>query len=218
VVFKRRDPRPFFRAIGDFFYPRGGWSRAFQYVKHRLRRLPDSPERIARGIWAGVFASFSPFFGMHFFVAALIARLMNGNFLASLMGTFFGNPVTYVPISLISLKTGHFLLGTEFDEKVHRSFTGKFVDAWRDLQHNFMTVFNDQDPDWQGLSVFYDEVFFPYLIGGIVPGVIAATVCYYITAPLIRVYQKRRKGIIKAKFEAIKKKAAVKADAKRNAE
>ncbi len=209
------------RVIGEALYPRGGWTRAFHYVKHRVRRLPDSPERIARGIWAGVFVTFTPFYTMHFVVAALIARLLQGNILASLMATFFGNPLTYVPIGVVSLQTGHWLLGTEF-EASDKSFGGKFADAGRDLHHNFMTLFNDQVPDWHGLSVFYDEVFFPYLVGGLIPGVICASVCYYLSVPLIRAYQHRRKGAIKAKLAAIKQKAAEKkaskADGKRKAD
>lgn len=205
------------RVVGEALYPRGGWARAFEYVKHRVRRLPDSPERIARGIWAGVFVTFTPFYMMHFVIAALIARLMQGNIIAALMATFFGNPLTYVPIGVVSLQTGHWLLGTEF-EAGDRSFGGKFTDAGRDLFHNFMTLFNDEQPDWHGLSIFYDEIFFPYLVGGLLPGVVTASVCYYLSVPLIRAYQHRRKGLIKAKLEAIKKKAAAKADAKRKAD
>ena len=104
MIFKRRDPKPFIKAVAEFLWPRGGWTRAFHYVRHRLRRLPDSPERIARGIWAGVFAAFTPFYSMHFFIAIVLARVMQGNMLASLMGTFFGNPFTYVPIAVTSLQ------------------------------------------------------------------------------------------------------------------
>ena len=56
------------------------------------------------------------------------------------------------------------------------------------------------------------------MVGGIIPGIIVGTICYYISVPLIRAYQHRRKGVIKAKFEALKAKAAAKADAKRKAE
>ena len=69
--------------------------------------------------------------------------------------------------------------------------------------------------DWSGLTIFWHEVFYPYLIGGILPGIICATIAYYLSVPLLRAYQKRRKGVIKAKFEALKKKAAAKAEAKR---
>ena len=58
MVFKRRDKRTWWQAISDFVWPKGGWARAFHYVKHRLRRLPDPPHRIARGIFAGIFVTF----------------------------------------------------------------------------------------------------------------------------------------------------------------
>jgi uncharacterized protein (DUF2062 family) len=218
LIFKRRDPKTYLRAAVEFIWPRGGWARAFHYVRHRLRRLPDSPERIARGMWAGVFAAFTPFYGMHFIVAALTARVMRGNIFAALMGTFFGNPLTYFPIGLSALKTGHWLLGTEMEEGAHRSFAGKFWDAAADLWYNLMAVLMGKPTDWRGLSVFFDEVFYPYLVGGIIPGIIASTVVYYVSVPLIRAYQHRRKGVIKAKFEALKAKAAAKAEAKRQAE
>ncbi len=218
LVFKRRVPKSWPRAVLEFLWPRGGWARAFHYVKHRMRRLPDSPERIARGIWAGVFASFTPFYGFHFFIAAGLATVMRGNVIASLMATFFGNPLTYVPIGVAALSTGHWLLGGKMDESVQRSFGGKFVDAGADLKDNFMAIFTDATADWSRLGVFYDEIFFPYMVGGVLPGIFFATLCYYLSVPVIRVYQKRRKGMIKQKLIEIKAKAAAKAEAKRKAE
>ena len=212
MVFRRRDRRSPLRALADFLWPRGGWGRAFLYVKHRVRRLPDSPERIARGIWAGVFTTFTPFYGIHFVIAALIARMMNGNILAALSGTFFGNPLTYVPIGVASLQTGHWLLGTEFDADVDKSLVGKFLAAGGDLKDNLFALFHDQPADWKGLHLFYNEVFYPYMVGCLIPGIISATVCYYLSLPVIRVYQQRRRAKIKAKFEAIKQRADVPAE------
>lgn len=209
MVFRRRDRRSPLRAVADFFWPRGGWTRAFHYVKHRVRRLPDSPERIARGVWAGVFTTFTPFYGMHFVVAALLARLLNGNIIAALSATFFGNPLTYVPIGVVSLQTGHWLLGTHFDEEVDKSLVGKFLAAGDDLKDNLFALFSQQPADWHRLHLFYDEVFYPYMIGGLIPGVVTATVCYVISLPLIRAYQQRRRAKIKAKFEEIKRRAAL---------
>ncbi|GGH38824.1 hypothetical protein SAMN05444007_11150 [Cribrihabitans marinus] len=207
MVFKRRDRRSPVQAASEFVYPRGGWTRAFHYVKHRVRRLPDTPERIARGIGAGVFAAFTPFYGLHFLIAVLLARLINGNLLASLSGTFFGNPFTYVPIAVVSLETGHFLLGTTFEEGQRRGLMRKIANASGDLRDNFLSIFTGREADWRGLHLFYDEVFYPYLVGGILPGLVAGVVCYWLSVPLIRAYQLRRRAKIKAKFEAIKKKA-----------
>ena len=207
MVFKRRDKRSAFKVLFGTLWPKGGWSRAFQYVQHRLRRLPDTPERIARGISAGVFATFTPLYGLHFIVAAVIARLSNGNILASLLGTFFGNPLTYFPIGVISIKTGNFLLGNQADDLENgRSFVGKFVDAGRDLQTNIGYVFSGKPADWSNVFLFYDEVFFPFLIGGIAPGVVISIIAYFLTVPIIRAYQKRRKGALKEKLLLLKKK------------
>ncbi|CAD0186432.1 hypothetical protein RUESEDTHA_03340 [Ruegeria sp. THAF57] len=211
MVFKRRDRRSPVQIASEFVYPRGGWTRAFHYVKHRVRRLPDSPERIARGIGAGVFAAFTPFYGLHFVVAAVCARLINGNILAALSGTFFGNPLTYVPIGVVCLQTGHFLLGTEFQEGDTQGLMGKFANALRDLKDNLIAMFTDRVADWHGLGIFYREVFYPYLIGGILPGLLAAAICYYLSLPLIRTYQQRRRDKIKAKFDEIKRLAETKA-------
>jgi uncharacterized protein (DUF2062 family) len=205
VVFKRRDRRSPVQIASDFVYPRGGWTRAFHYVKHRVRRLPDTPDRIARGIGAGVFAAFTPFYGLHFLVAAIGARLIKGNILAALSGTFFGNPLTYVPIGVICLQTGHFLLGTEYEEGDTQGLMGKFASAIGDLKNNFLALFTDRVADWHGLSQFYDDVFYPYMIGGIIPGVVAGVICYYLSLPLILTYQQRRRAKIKAKFEEIKR-------------
>lgn len=217
MIFKRRDPKPFFRKMAELLWPRGGWGRAFHYVKHRVRRLPDSPERIARGIWAGVFISFTPLFGFHFLGAALGAKLMKGNIIASLMATFVGNPLTFVFIALSSLKTGHWILGTELDEGELRALSRKFGDAGSDLWHNVISIFTADQMDWSGLAIFSRDVFYPYLMGGIVSGVFFGTLAYYLSVPVLRAYQKRRRGMIKAKLESIKAKSLAKAEGKKQA-
>ncbi|MCW1950496.1 MAG: DUF2062 domain-containing protein [Octadecabacter sp.] len=211
MVFRRRDRRPLWRVVYEFFWPRGGWGRAAQYVKHRVRRLPDTPEKIARGIWAGVFTTFCPLYGLHFLIAAAIAMIMRGNILASLMATFFGNPLTYVPIAYASLTTGHWLLGTRLDRSLlvgpSQETCGigcQFNHAGGDLWHNFMAIFTDEKADWAGLSEFNAEVFYPYLVGGIIPGIIAATISYYLCVPLIRAYQNSRRKALRAKLSQLK--------------
>lgn len=212
MVFKRRDRRPLWKVIADFFWPKGGWARAFTYVKHRLHRLPDPPDRIARGIFAGVFTTFTPFYGMHFIVAGTLALILRGNIPAALLGTFFGNPLTYVPIGVISLQTGHAILGrhTLAEDEISRSLGGKFLDAGEDLKNNVLAIFSDHQADWHNLHVFYDEVFLPYMVGGIVPGIVTGLAAYYISLPVITAYQNRRKGALRAKWTAIKEKKAQK--------
>ena len=220
MVFKRRDKRPWWRIVYEFIWPKGGWKRSFHYVRHRVHRLPDPPHRIARGIFAGIFVTFSPFFGLHFFLAVFVSLILRGNIVASLLSTFVGNPLTFVPIGAISFQTGNLLLGRmhTVPDEAHRSLGGKFLDAGRDLKDNFWALFTGTDADWHNLYVFYDEVFFPYMVGGIIPGIICGMVGYYVSLPVIEAYQNRRKGRIKAKFLALKEKAAAKADARKKQE
>lgn len=178
--------------------------RAFNYVSHRLRRLPDTPEKIARGIWAGVFIAFTPFYGLHFILAALLARLMQGNIIASLLATFFGNPLTYLPIAATSLWFGHMILGTRPAEGFDGALGGRFAVAWDDLWHNLRAIFTDDRMEWAGLARFYDELFLPYLVGGLIPGVIAASLMYGFAVPLIGAYQSRRRKKLQAKLAQLR--------------
>ena len=212
MVFKRRDKRPFFKALWELIWPKGGWVRAFHYVKHRVRRLPDPPHRIARGVFAGVLVSFTPLFGFHFVIAALIALAIRGNVVAAIMATFFGNPLTFPFIAVGGLQLGHWILGTRYDEGVNHSLMATFGGAWDDLKHNFWAMFTDQTADWSQLSGFYNEIFLPYLVGGLILGPIAGAICYYLSAPVVAAYQNRRKGRLIAKLAEIREKKAKKAD------
>lgn len=212
MVFKRRDPRSYLRVIVEALWPRGGWTRAFHYVKHRIRRLPDDPHRIARGVGAGVFVSFTPMFGFHFISAVLTAKAVRGNLLASLLGTFFGNPITFPIIAFSSMKLGHLILGTNFDESQHATLFGKFVGAGEDLRHNFLAIFTDATAQWDNLYNFWNEVFLPYFVGGLIPGIIAGVVASYLSAPLIAAYQKHRRKKLTDRFEKLKARLHARSD------
>lgn len=205
MVFKRRVKRTFWGHAVEGVWPRGGWARAFAYVRHRVRRLPDTPEKVARGIWCGVFASFTPLFGLHFIIALALARMVRGNMLAALIGTFFGNPLTLLPISFSALTTGYFLLGTRPDDGLVRALPSYFAGAWEDLWHNTIAMFGPSTAEWGRLYVFYHEVFLPYLVGGIIPGIVVATLCYFLTVPLVRAYQNSRRNALRDKLAQLQK-------------
>ena len=217
MVFKRRDRRSIISILIRFFWPKGGWKRAFHYVQYRLRRLPDSSQKISRGIWAGLFTTFTPFYGLHFLTAAIMARLLKGNILAAILATFFGNPLTYVPIGVVSLQTGHFFLGTDYTPPGEggKSILKKFIDAGADLQQNLLAFVKGVDADWSRLEIFYQEVFFPDMIGGIIPGLIMASLGYYLSEPIIRAYQNSRKGFILKKIRALKSRSSDKTGKKK---
>jgi len=203
VVFKRRNPRSYLRIVAELFYPRGGWKRAFTYVMHRLSRLPDQPHRIARGVAAGVFISFTPLFGVHFLGAAAIAWAIRGNILAALLGTFVGNPATTPFIAILSVETGRWILGIEGGMSFNQ-IIGAFSHAAIEFWENIRAIFGPEDTSWIDLKHFFDTIFLPYLVGGIVPGLIAGVIFHYLTLPVIGAYQKRRVKRLRARSERLR--------------
>ncbi|MBP6677793.1 MAG: DUF2062 domain-containing protein [Paracoccus sp.] len=190
-MFKRRKPRSYSQLATQMIYPRGGWRRASQYVMHRIRRLPDQPQRIARGFAAGIFVSFTPLFGFHFMTAALVAWAIRGNIVAALLGTFVGNPLTFPFIAVLSISLGRWILGVEGKLLPHRIFE-EFARASRELWDNLLAPFSDSTVHWQNFDYFWHNYFLPYVVGGIGPGLIASVIGYYLTLPVIRAYHKRR--------------------------
>lgn len=206
-MFRRRDYRPWYRILLEVLWPRGGWVRAAQYVKHRMRRLPGTPEQIARGVFAGVVTVFTPFFGLHFVIAALLARGMRGSIFAALLATFVGNPLTYFPIAALSLNLGHFMLGSRHAIGLNDSLFHRFGGASRDLWQNFVALFTPERAHWGELQVFWDTVVWPWTVGGIIPGLICGIICYFLTLPVVRAYQKSRAARLRKKMDKLRQQA-----------
>ncbi len=110
-MFRRREPLPILKRSVELLWPKGGWRRSSTYVAHRLRRLPGTPYRIAAGFASGAAISFTPFIGLHFILAALLALLLRGNLLAAAIGTVVGNPWTFPFIWLWIYSLGNWMIG-----------------------------------------------------------------------------------------------------------
>lgn len=190
-MFKRRDSRPLWRLTTEMIWPKGGWKRAATYILHRLRRLPDTPERIARGFFAGVFISFTPLFGLHFVGAALIAWGYRGNILAALLGTFVGNPLTTPIFMTMSLETGYWLLGTE-NRMTLTQIMPFFAEAAGQISQNLGALRSGGATDWRHLSDFFHRIYLPLLVGSVLPGTLVGLIFQWASLPLIRAYQRLR--------------------------
>lgn len=180
-MFKRREKPPIEERIREFVAPRRGWRRVYYYWRHRMQRLPDSPTRIALGFACGVYTSFTPFFGFHFVVAAALAWALRGNILASAIGTFAGNPLTFPFIVAASLEVGSLIMGLPIKVNLlDRSFVEMVVVLLRNI----------------------DNLVIPYFVGGLIPGLAAAIVSFFLIRPLVATYQKRRRAKLMAKAKA----------------
>jgi hypothetical protein len=177
MIFKRRHRPPFWDRLREIVYPRKGLWRGLDYIRKRLHRLPDSPHRIALGFACGAVASFTPFFGVHIVLAAALAWLVRGNILAAAFGTMVGNPLTFPFIAAFSLETGWRILGTG-----RLSPESDFSVGWL----------------WDNI----DQIFLPYLVGGILPGLLCGVVCYWFIGPIVEAYQNRRRRRLAERADA----------------
>ncbi len=191
-MFKRRTKRSVAENVAEFIYPRSGWRRAVEYIAHRIRRLSDSPHRIALGLACGVFVCFSPMFGLHFLFAALLALVVRGNLLAAIVGTFAGNPVTFPAIAAVSYRTGFWILGMGGEDTAIATVRNAFRDAYATGWSNVLAMFGPEPAAWGGVWDLGQSIVLPYFVGGLVWGTAAAFATYFVTRPLIQAYQKRR--------------------------
>jgi len=153
----------------------------FRATFRRLLAIDDPPERTALAFSVGVFIAFSPFLGLHTIAATALAFLFRFNKIAIYTGTFVNNPFfTLVPIIVASYAVGAFILGrpltipaegVELLKNPHLS-TG---DYYRRL---FVQSWND--------------VVWPFSVGGMVLSVICSLLAYPLTLRTLRAYHRRK--------------------------
>jgi hypothetical protein len=154
---------------------------------------------------AGVLISFTPLYGFHILGGLLIARLIRGNYLASVIGTFANNFLTLVPISVSAVWVGYWVLGLRPEEGPLRELGHLFGEAGSDLWHNVWAIFTPETMDWAGLRVFFGDVFIPYFVGGLITGIPTALASYWLTVPLVRAYQAARRKALEGRLAQLRK-------------
>lgn len=203
MVFRRRNPLSWWAFFKEGVWPRAGWKRAFEYVKHRLRRLPDSPEKIGRGMFAGAFVAFLPIPGLQFIAGWVLASVMRGNILASLLATFLSNPITTPFMAVLSVRLGYWML--DIQEPLRNLRIGHaFSAAGGEIWHNIGAIFTPERAHWSELIEFWNTIYWPYFVGSIGPSVVISLALYYLTVPLVRAYQNARRKRLQAKLATLK--------------
>jgi len=195
-LFKRRERRSIFRFFNEVIFSLKGIGRAIEYVGIRLKRIPDTPHKISLGMSCGIFASFTPLFGLHFLIAGLLSYVLRANVLASLIGTFIGNPITFPIITVFNLKLGEWILGSSEYSSVDggKIFEG-FLDFIFLIYKNLFTEGSVGENSVPRINEFLNGVFLPYSLGGIIGGLFVAIISYFLLRPLVATYQKQRDSL-----------------------
>ncbi|WP_136658643.1 DUF2062 domain-containing protein [Nitratireductor sp. XY-223] len=181
MLFRRRKPAGVLERVRIFFWPRRSFSRSFQYFGKRILRLTATPHAIAAGVAAGVMASWTPFIGLHFVIAAVFAILLAGNVLASALGTAFGNPLTFPFIWTATYKLGKYITIEDFDGRVPPiNLSSRFSDlGWHQV--------------WDAALTLWEPILKPMSIGCI-PFMLVFGLLFYITTFIsVSAFQNRRR-------------------------
>lgn len=171
-------------------WPRRSWSRSGRYVAKRILRLTASPHAVAAGVAAGVFASFTPFMGFHFIIAFVVAYLIAGNLLASALGTFFGNPLSFPIIWASTYTTGNFIIHGTSGPSNGQGLESLAQADWMEL-------------GWGGtldlISNLWEPLFLPMLVGSVPLGSCFAIAAYLITRWASRTFKEAREKRMRAR-------------------
>jgi len=184
-MFKRRNQQPVHHRVGNLFWPRIGWGRAFRYLWHRVLRLHGTPYSIAAGIACGAAVSFTPLIGGHFVLAAIAAWLVGGNIVAGLIGTALGNPWTFPFIWLWTFKLGSGMIGVDHatDAAARPDFSQVFADLIEALlRFEFGPAFFHK----------FWAVWWPMMIGSVPTMLVVWLATYLMLRPMVAAYQHQR--------------------------
>ena len=140
--------------------------RASLFYFLKLVRVKDSQDKLAIGFACGSMVSFTPLIGFHFFLAVIFAYILRGNIVASLIGTFVGNPFTFPFIWIFIYKVGNIFFKN--DQNVS-------------LELTFQSLFD------QG----YD-ILMPMLIGSLIVSIPIWLISYFTLKFLMSSFKKRR--------------------------
>ena len=141
--------------------------RFFSYYKLKLARLPASSYAISAGFACGSMVSFTPLLGLHFVLAVVFSYLLRANYIAALIGTIVGNPISFPFIWGLIYKVGAFI--------VDRSDNNLIPNI------NFEII----------IKQTYD-IFIPMLVGGAVLAIPVWLLTYFITYSFVSSFKKAR--------------------------
>ena len=197
MLFKRGRPETWGGWLRVLVWPRRSWMRSGQYVVKRVLRITATPHAVAAGVAAGAFTSFTPLMGLHFLTAAAIAYLLRGNLLASALGTFVGNPLTFPFIWATSLSTGRWMLGLDG--------TSAPVDLGTAMSDVLGSLWSfDGEQAARGLAAIWEPVFWPMMLGGAPWGLLVGLVTYWLTYRAALVFREARRDKLMAKAKRIR--------------
>ncbi|MGD9638470.1 MAG: DUF2062 domain-containing protein [Alphaproteobacteria bacterium] len=170
--------------IISFLWPKMGLIRFSKYLFIKLKRIPEKPHSIAAGFASGVFISFTPFVGFHLILSAVLAFILKGSIVASLLGTIVGNPWTFPFIWIGSYRLGLFIIS------LSNAATEVQSVSFIHLFQNFFGILIQLD--WVRFKEEIMPIWYPMLIGSLPLAVLGWIGTYFPLKKMVKKYQNRR--------------------------
>jgi uncharacterized protein (DUF2062 family) len=148
----------------------------------KVLRLDDTPPRLAAAFAWGITAGFSPFFGVQYVVAFLVAVVLRWNKLLVLAGLCINLPWIMVPWYTATTAIAGALLGVPLPDDLRGEFVALFsqsVLSWAFWRHLFALV-----RPWV----------LPFIIGPTV-GAVLLGLATYPAALLVMLARQRQRGV-----------------------
>ncbi len=86
-------------------------ANTFRSIYAKLLMLDDTPHRISLGMAIGIFIAWTPTVGFQMMLAIPLAYLFRANRMASVIGVYLSNPLTFLPMYWLDYHLGAMLLG-----------------------------------------------------------------------------------------------------------
>lgn len=194
MIFKRRNKEPFWSKLQNLIWPKMGLRRLFDYYKHRTVRIPASERSIASGFAFGCLVSWTPTFGTHLIQCGIYCWLTRSNFIASFIGSGFGNPWTTPMLMLISYHVGKALFVATGNADLLQAVDGThatFGEFLKSILHGNVTL--------DLLSANFKKYLMPTLIGGYTMGLATFPLFYYPVLYMVKGARAARRARIERK-------------------
>ena len=159
--------------------------RAVRLKYLQLLRIKDTPHRVALGLAIGIAAGCLPCMGVQSFLALPLAFLIRANKIASLIGVWWTNPITFIPIYY-----SEYVIGTLFSDYSVLNYS--------DFYHKTSQLRNLEDVTNLGL-----EILMPMTIGSLIAAAVIGPLSFFFFRNLLlkRRERKLRKRKMNAKYK-----------------
>jgi uncharacterized protein len=156
---------------------------AARFIKFRILHVDDTPRRIAMGVAVGVWTAFTPFLGLHMFLALAIAALTRANKALAVLFVWITNPFTLIPVYAASYLVGRFLVGRFHHSTVQPGQIGELLGNLFSFENMLTCLYSK--PFWKDLAKVFGKIGLEVTVGGFILGILAAIIGYFITYRIV---------------------------------